>query len=582
MLLALVVQCWLVARTPVTSIDSVRFISIAQSIDAQGLLSVLHTDREQPLFPLVVCGVHHVLDSAGIEQTTVWMRSAQTASVLGLLLAIPAIYLVARRMVGHTAATIGTIAFALLPEVARIGPDGVADAWHLALAAWSVALVFHATSSFKEPLAVQAVEQQPPIPLAQQAALCTGLRSFSTVSWIVGGTLMALALLVRIEAVVAIGAVLLSSLLFRRVASDNGRNKLSLAQPICFMLGLAVVLLPYLFVCDTCQPTQAISRLLGRAAVQETDRAIVNGPGLTAQKPEATDNTLLEKVPGLATFSTKEPGKSIRRRGIFPASIKVAEETADLFGYWVGILGIVGALTVSSQRQQFTQLDRFAWLLIGLLLSVVVWFTTKEGYVTARHLLLLLIPSIGSIGVGFLVIGNKIHGVLNSKPLLSRLSPLAIPTLLLLLMTLSHITPHRAHRSAYREVGRWLAEQSQQNTTPGTVFDTRGWTSLFSTMPTYQAERAKDAFADPRLEYIVVMEEELLTSSDRSSTLRELLDQGAKRVAKFNSPDARRPTDTLIVYRRIRNNNQNTPKPTALAKDSSSKFIASTASASRK
>ena len=535
MLLALAVQCWLVARTPVTSIDSVRFISIAQSIDAQGLLSVLHTDREQPLFPLIVCGIHHVLDSAGIEQTTVWMRSAQTASVLGLLLAIPAIYLVARRMVGHTAATIGTTAFALLPEVARIGPDGVADAWHLALAAWSIALFFHAGKREK-------------------------------VFWIVGGTLMALALLVRIEAVVAIGAVLLSPLLFRRVASDNGRNKLSLAQPACFMLGLAGVFLPYFYVCDTCQPTQAVSRLLGRAAAQETDRAIVNGPGLTAQKLEATDNTLLEKVPGLATFSTKEPGKSIRRRGLFPASIKVAEETADLFGYWVGILGIVGALTVSSQRQQFTQLDRFAWLLIGLLLSAVIWFTTKEGYVTARHLLLLLIPSIGSIGVGFLVIGNKIHGILNTKPLLSRLSPLAVPTMLLLLMTLSHITPHRAHRSAYREAGRWLAEQSQQNTTPETVFDTRGWTSLFSTMPTYQAERAKDAFADPRLEYIVVMEEELLTSSDRSSTLRELLDQGAKRVAKFNSPDVRRPTDALVVYRRIRNNNQNTPKPTALAK----------------
>ena len=126
-----------------------------------------------------------------------------------------------------------------------------------------------------------------------------------------------------------------------------------------------------------------------------------------------------------------------------------------------------------------------------------------------------------------------------------------VVALVLMVMMLSHLAPHRAHRSAYCEAGCWLAGQAEAKTSTGSgsVFDTRGWTSLFSTMPTYQAERAKDAFADPRLEYIVVMEEELISSSDRSRTLRELLDRGARRVARFNSLDARRATDALIVYR---------------------------------
>ena len=90
-----------------------------------------------------------------------------------------------------------------------------------------------------------------------------------------------------------------------------------------------------------------------------------------------------------------------------PAIGKVAEETADLFGYWVGLFGIAGALILNSRKQKLDQLDRFAWLLIVLLLATIVWFTTKEGYVTARHLLLLLIPSVGSIGVGILTFSGR-------------------------------------------------------------------------------------------------------------------------------------------------------------------------------
>ena len=220
MLLALAVQTWLVTRTAVSSIDSVRFISIAQTIDAEGLLSVLHSDREQPLFPLVVCGVHHALDSLGVDRTTTWMRSVQVASVMGLLLAVPAIYLVARRMVGHAAALVGTAAFVLLPEVARIGPDGVADAWHLALAAWSVALVFGVR---------QRTEDRGQI-------------------FLVGaGILAALALLVRVEAVVLIGATLLGLLLFNTKTSSSVRP---LNKPcLYFALGLALTLIPYLGIC---------------------------------------------------------------------------------------------------------------------------------------------------------------------------------------------------------------------------------------------------------------------------------------------------------------------------------------------
>ena len=466
------------------------------------------------------------------------MRSVQVASVMGLLLAVPAIYLIARRMVGNVAALVGTAVFVLLPEVARIGPDGVADAWHLALAAWSVALVFGVR---------QKPEDRGPI-------------------FLVGaGILAALALLVRVEAVVLIGAMLLGFLAAGLASVIRYPWKRALLNGVgvilrkfyrlplltlsagaspaaknvaCFALGLTLVLVPYLVACDTYKPTQAVSRLLGRAASQETDRTIINEDGRGLEK-HATASVAANET-NLATFSTKEPGKSIRHRGLLPAIGKVAEETADLFGYWVGLFAIAGALILTKQKTQFEPLDRFAWLLIGLLLATVVWFTAKEGYVTARHLLLLLIPSVGSIGVGILTFSGRTNSAAKQG---------MIVALVLMAMMLSHLAPHRAHRSAYREAGCWLAKQAESKKSTGSVFDTRGWTSLFSAMPTYQAEQAKDAFADPRLEYIVVMEEELISSSDRSRTLRELLDRGARRVAQFSSPDARRATDALIVYR---------------------------------
>lgn len=527
LLLAIVVQTWLVTRTPVSSIDSVRFVSIAQSIEAEGLLSVLRSDREQPLFPLVTCGVHHVLESIGIDRTVVWMRSVQVASVLGLLLAVPAIYLVALLMVGHLAAWIGVTVFVLLPEVARIGADGVADSWQLALVAWSVVLLGMYWKRTED--RGQKTEGR---------------------GWIflVGaGVLMALALLVRIEAVVVIGAiglVLLFGLVSRGVYPRASVSSRVCPRVVWFALGLAIVLAPYLVVCGTYQPGQAISRLLGRAALQETDRPIVNEVSGVGAEVDLRSTPFAE-VPGLATFSVKESGKSIRRRGLGAAVVKVAEETADLFGYWVAGFALVGVWMARKRRTG--PMDRFGWILAGLLFAVITWFTAKEGYVTARHLLLLLVPSVSCFGVGILATSDWVAEWLGkARGQAPRLTGVAM---VLCAMTLGLAVTHRANRSAYREAGDWLAQQVQGASTEGVVFDTRGWTSLFSTMPTYQADRAKDAFADPRLKYVVVMEEELLSESDRSSTLRALLDRGARRVGRFVSPGARRSTDALIVYR---------------------------------
>ncbi|MGD9126836.1 MAG: hypothetical protein PVH19_05595, partial [Planctomycetia bacterium] len=189
---------------------------------------------------------------------------------------------------------------------------------------------------------------------------------------------------------------------------------------------------------------------------------------------------------------------------------------------------------------------------------------------TARHLLLLLIPGTSCIGLGLLTIGNRISHFKNPYSEVSpvacdrkgRQNPVAgdgankfaarivtpiMMAVVLAVLLLGLATPHRTNRSTYRDAGYWLARQTSD--TDGTVFDTRGWTSLFSKMPTYQADRAKDALADPRLEYVVVLEEELLGRSERSRTLQVILDRTAKPVARFTSPDARDATETLVVYR---------------------------------
>jgi hypothetical protein len=80
------------------------------------------------------------------------------------------------------------------------------------------------------------------------------------------------------------------------------------------------------------------------------------------------------------------------------------------------------------------------------------------------------------------------------------------------------------------------------------VLDTRGWSALYTEMPTFRHEAGAQALASPALRYVVVEREELLFDSRRARTLRAVLGTSAELVGSFHAAEVK-PEKAVLVYR---------------------------------
>ena len=127
-----VVQAWTISQAAVPALDSVSFVSLAQSFDRIGWLATLARDPSPPLFPMLVNRVHALLASFGIIAPQNWGLCAQVASALSLVLAAPLAYGLFRYCVGPWAAMAGGLFLCVITVAARSGGDGLSDGTQLA------------------------------------------------------------------------------------------------------------------------------------------------------------------------------------------------------------------------------------------------------------------------------------------------------------------------------------------------------------------------------------------------------------------------------------------------------------------
>ena len=106
--LSCLVQGVVILRATTTGLDAVRFVGIARSIDQQGLLQTVRTERQQPLFPAWVWVVHGGLQRTVGEFPSAWATSAQLAAAIPLVLAVVPLYFLLVRLVGGAAAAAGS------------------------------------------------------------------------------------------------------------------------------------------------------------------------------------------------------------------------------------------------------------------------------------------------------------------------------------------------------------------------------------------------------------------------------------------------------------------------------------------
>ncbi|MCX7426807.1 MAG: hypothetical protein NTW96_14415, partial [Planctomycetia bacterium] len=255
------------------------------------------------------------------------------------------------------------------------------------------------------------------------------------------------------------------------------------------------------------------------------------------------------------------------------ATLQFGNELARVFGYGVGVLAVVGLWQL--RRAAARPADRFVQVFFVLFSTAVIVFTSAEGYLSSRHLVLLVVPGVGCAGVGAIALGQvgwyaliaakgvpcdhslrigaetsvafrsakdrHFRGAKGDNATVLVVLLVGVPCLVVAL------DPLHAARSGYREAGQWLAAQSEP---AGAVLDTLGWTALYSGRPTCQYDEAKAAFCDPRLAYVVAREEELRRPSDRARSLRHLLEVAGQPVATFSpEPNNGVPPSAVVVYR---------------------------------
>ncbi len=511
LVLAAIVQAIVIERARVPSLDAVRFVGIAQAIDQQGLVETLRTEPQQPLFPVWVWTVHRASGGA-----MTWVTSVQLAAAIPVVLSIVPLYLLLMRLVGTAAATAGTLFYCLLPEVARLGADGISDSTHL---------LFFCTAA---------------LPLA-------ALQRPTNPRWLLlAGIAIGLALLTRLEIVVLLAAWAIVAMAGQLSARHRITWRRLTAQAACLALGMALVLGPYLLLVGDTTPQAALARVMGRA-----------------EAPEPVDEPIAWQLPTgePAAFDAKESGVSLRQRGYAAAVVTFCRKLADAYGYWIGALALFGAWRL--RHREPTRADRLIQTFFILFTIAAVRFTAAEGYLTARHLLPLVVVGLGSAGFGALELGRYGSwvgglGATGGLPTSARNTggqatrgtrPHALAWTMVLLAAVACLPQTLIHyhesRRGHRLAGRWLAESAL----PGAVLDTRGWAGLYSGRATYRFDAAQAALRDPSLQFVVIEARELAFDSARGRTLRWLT-SSAEPLAEFPESAMRRPNqEPVLIYR---------------------------------
>jgi hypothetical protein len=559
--LSSLVQVVLVCRATVPALDAVRFIETARQIDRVGLLETVRQEQEPPLFAACVWLAHAGVVGATGESRSSWAISAQLAAAIPLVLAVVPVYFLSLRLVGRAAAVAGALLFCVLPEVSRLGADGISDSTHLllfSLALWLVVVYWtpaaegngrQATPGTRENELDQSLEgAATPATEPRLPARRYGSPSVLTAA----GALAALAVLTRAEGLILPTALVAALVAFQLRARWRQPWRRALTAVGCLTLGCGLIFGPYLAVVEATTPEAAVLRILGRFQPEAGRAAHHATPAASA-----VSVSLWESAGSKPTsFATKETTVSLRRRGHVAAVGQFVEELANAFACVVGAFALVGLWRL--RRLLTRPVDRFAQGYALLFSLVVIQFASAEGYLCARHLCPLVVLGIGCAGYGTLETGRWLAGRDENRRAgrdeaqlvwmrLRRAAPWCVVGLVMAGCLIDGLEPLHAGRLGHRLAAEWLASEADA---PGLVLDTRGWTALYSGRVTYRYEEARTAFADPGLAYVVLERRELEYQSGRSRTLRRLLEAAAEPVAAFPEASADRSGgQTVVVYR---------------------------------
>jgi len=502
LLVASTVQTVIVSRAAVPALDALRSVAAAEAWLQSPSWTTLADEPEAPLFPVCLAAVHQVRGTIAAQcgwPALNWALSLQLMSSWPLVVWVIPIYLLSRRCFDPRAAWQAGLLSCVLPAAARLGGEGLPDSLYLLLFTAALAMLSTGFTLRKN--------------LSRPIAAGYGLA---------GGLLLGLAMLVRVEAVLLLVPVAIGY--FTVATHDRLRDHVFRLALTC--AGVGLVLGPWSLSCEARTPFAMISRLCSRGPAR--DGWVFNQP-LRATEYATSDSNDMAAL----NFDSKEPGTSTRRRGLGAAIISTCDELLVATGYlllplaWIGVHGRF----LSPRRRSLN---------LCAATGVLLWFTmgyvnaSATGYLSSRHLLpaaVFLLPAAGH-GLARLpyLIGRRWHGLVRTSHGVALATVLVWATFCCL--------PLHGDRAGHRLAGDWLAERAVPR---DWILDSWGWTALYSHGATYRYDAAREAFQDPRLQYVVVEGRDLDSGSRRAETLRGLLDAQAECVARFDPPGGQSP-----------------------------------------
>jgi 4-amino-4-deoxy-L-arabinose transferase-like glycosyltransferase len=565
--LTCLVQVWTLWRAVVPAQDCVRYLIVAQAIERDGLVETLRNQPEQPLFPMLVWLVHRLLMGGGLIESGNWAVCLQVAAAVPLALSVIPVYALFCRLHGEKAAFLGGLLYCVLGGIVRLGADGLSDSTHLALfclALWAAARYFAPhliaterswgdlprSSSFDDlgrsphrssivSFLPECSSPQPGHRLGSATShRALWVRGYGSAGWLwMCGLCTGLALTARGESIVLPVAVL-ATLSVLQLVHRFRQPWLAVTRAAgAFVFGLTAILGPYLALCQASNPSSALARLTGRRGAAEA--APLN------DFDSSTSSTAVEPrwhLPGLGRleFGKKDTSTSARFQGYLAAGGKLLQELSQTLRYWIGALALVGLW--NARQRLNSPLDRFMQFLCATLVIAAVFVAAQAGYLSTRHMLLLVVLGLGWAGAGARVVTDKWWHLGAPGRMTTKGAILA--GLLLVACLADGAAPLHASRSAHREAARWLTEHAGRSVA---VLDSRGWTALYTGRKTYRYEAAQAAFSDPALAYVVVEQAELTASSRRSETMRLLMEQAGEPVARFAAVDSEK--HGVVIHR---------------------------------
>lgn len=506
-----------IARTLLPAQDGLKLIRFARQFQDGPWFEAVRGADVHPLYPALIAAAEPIVSAVHGSGPDAWRFSAQLVSVLASLLLLFPVYLLTESLFDRRVAFIGTGVLALLPRIAEVGRETLAD---------SVGLCATFTALY---LAARAIS------------------TMGRVSAVAAGVFAGLGYLARPEAIL-VPAVFGLAWLVHRLGPDRHARKHRTAW-VCLLLMLAPPALAiggYAAVKGELTEKLALRRAVGLGPQSIVHRSVPQ------QVPRGLDDPRWD-------FSAKEESGQVEIRGAKEAVTRIVARWWDGLSWFFAVMTAWGLVRGTNVRRVIHahgaashQVATTAGIVLGSFALVhtlaLVRHSTASGYLSTRHVLPLVVASIPWAAAGTYICCHRTGELLKLASRTARIARRLAATFTLLLSVLVQTNPnHMQHLSRWGHwaAGQWLALHAAPDEE---VLDTRGWARFVSGRPGYDYWHVRQALTDSKLSYITVGLDELEASSARGKTLRTLLAYAAEPLAEFPASPTD-PTPAVRIYR---------------------------------